>query len=141
LANSHQRLDLSLSRCSSIKQAAEFGLQNGGQKLVALLIQVTDTDSLGLAVAQGMTVTDGFYWDMDDDTRAFSKRFLDKMHHMPTMIHAGVYSEVMHYLKAVQAAGTDEAKAVVAKMRELPIRDFFARNAMLRARGRRRSRR
>ena len=121
---------------TAIKQAAEFGLQKGGQKLLALLIQVTDTHSLGLQTAQGMILTDGFYWDRDDAARAFSKRFYDQMHFMPTMIHAGVYSEVTHYLKAIQAAGTDEAKAVVAKMRALPIDDFFAHNAKLREDGR-----
>jgi branched-chain amino acid transport system substrate-binding protein len=121
---------------TAIKQAAEFGLQKGGQKLLALLIQITDTHSLGLQTAQGMILTDGFYWDRDEDARKFSRRFLEQMHHMPTMIHAGVYSEVTHYLKAVQAAGTDEAKAVVAKMRALPIDDFFARNGTLREDGR-----
>jgi len=121
---------------TAIKQAAEFGLQKGGQKLLALLIQITDTHSLGLQTAQGMILTDGFYWDRDEDARAFSRRFFEQMHHMPTMIHAGVYSEVTHYLKAVQAAGTDEARAVVAKMRALPIDDFFARNGKLREDGR-----
>jgi branched-chain amino acid transport system substrate-binding protein len=121
---------------TAIKQAAEFGLQKGGQKLLALLIQITDTHSLGLATAQGMILTDGFYWDRDEATRAFARRFYDKMHFMPTMIHAGVYSEVMHYLKAVQAAGTDESKAVVAKMRALPIDDVFAHNGTLRPDGR-----
>ncbi len=121
---------------TAIKQAAEFGLQKGGQKLLALLIQVTDVHSLGLATAQGMILTDGFYWDRDDETRAFAKRFYDKVHLMPTMIHAGVYSEVTQYLKAVKAAGTDEAKAVVAQMRAGPINDLFARNGILRPDGR-----
>ncbi|HEX7969030.1 MAG TPA: ABC transporter substrate-binding protein [Stellaceae bacterium] len=121
---------------TAIKQAAEFGLQKGGQKLLALLFQITDTHSLGLQTAQGMILTEGFDWDLDDQTRAFSKRFLAKTGHMPTMIQAGVYSEVTHYLKAIQAAKTDEAKAVVAKMRELPINDFFARHGKLREDGR-----
>ncbi len=121
---------------TAIKQAAEFGLQKGGQKLLALLIQITDVHSLGLETAQGMIMTDGFYWDRDGETRAFSQRFFEKMHIMPTMIHAGVYSEVRHYLKAIAAAKTDEAKAVVAKMRELPIEDFFAKHAKLREDGR-----
>jgi branched-chain amino acid transport system substrate-binding protein len=121
---------------TAIKQAAEFGLQQGGQKLLALLIQVTDTHSLGLATAQGMMLTDAFYWDRDEATRAFAKRFYDTMHLMPTMIHAGVYSEVTHYLKAVAAAGTDEGKAVVAKMRALPIDDFFVHHGTLRPDGR-----
>ena len=121
---------------TAIKQAAEFGLQKGGQKLLALLIQITDVHSLGLQTAQGMILTEGFYWDANDEARAFSKRFLDQTHFMPTMIQAGVYSEVTHYLKAIEAAKTDEAKAVVAKMRELPIKDFFAHNARLREDGR-----
>ena len=121
---------------TAIKQAAEFGLQKSGQKLLALLIQVTDIHSLGLQTAQGMILTEGFYWDHDDAARKFSQRFLAQMHFMPTMIQGGVYSEVTHYLKAIQAAGTDEAKAVVAKMRTLPIDDFFAHNAKLRQDGR-----
>ncbi|HJT07924.1 MAG TPA: ABC transporter substrate-binding protein [Stellaceae bacterium] len=121
---------------NAIKQAAEFGLQKSGQKLLALLIQVTDIHSLGLRTAQGMILTEGFYWDQDEGARKFSQRFLAKMHFMPTMIQAGVYSEVTHYLKAIQAAKTDEAKAVVAKMRALPINDFFAHNGKLREDGR-----
>jgi branched-chain amino acid transport system substrate-binding protein len=121
---------------TAIKQAAEFGLQEGGQKLVALLIQITDTHSLGLKTAQGMILAEGFDRDGSDEARAFSQRFFAKIHLMPTMIHAGVYSEVTHYLKAIRAAGTDEAKAVVAKMRQLPIGDFFALNATLREDGR-----
>jgi branched-chain amino acid transport system substrate-binding protein len=86
---------------TAIKQAAEFGIVQGGQKLAALLFQITDTHSLGLKTAQGMILTEGFYWDMNDETRAFSKRFLEKAGHMPTMIQAGVYSSIMHYLKAI----------------------------------------
>jgi len=121
---------------NAIKQAAEFGLQKNGQKLVALLFNITDAHSLGLATAQGMILTEGFYWDMDDASRAFSKRFLERAGHMPTMIQAGVYSAVTHYLKAVDAAGTDEAKAVIARMKATPISDFFARNGHIREDGR-----
>jgi len=121
---------------TAIKQAAEFGLQKSGQKLLALLIQVTDTHSLGLATAQGMILTEGFYWDMSDETRAWSKRYQAKDGNMPTMIQAGVYSEVTQYLNAIKAANTDEAKAVVAKMRETPVNDFFARSGHIRADGR-----
>jgi branched-chain amino acid transport system substrate-binding protein len=121
---------------TAIKQASEFGLQQAGQKLVALLFQITDTHSLGLGIAQGMILTEGFYWDMDDDTRAFSKRFLDKVGRMPTMVQAGVYSAVAHYLKAIEAAGTDAAPTVIATMKALPIHDFFARNGRLREDGR-----
>jgi branched-chain amino acid transport system substrate-binding protein len=121
---------------NAIKQSYEFGLQRQGQKLLALLLNITDTHSLGIQTAQGMIATEGFYWDMDDGTRAFSKRFLDKEHHMPTMIQAGVYSAVTHYLKAIDAAGTDEAKAVIAKMKSIPINDFFAKNGHIRDDGR-----
>ncbi len=121
---------------TAIKQAAEFGLQKGGQKLLALLIQITDVHSLGLQAAQGMILTEGFFADSSLEARKFADRFFAQMHIMPTMIHAGVYSEVLHYLRAVEAAKTDEAKAVVAKMRELPIKDFFARNGKLRVDGR-----
>jgi len=121
---------------NAIKQGYEFGLQGQGQKLLALLLNITDVHSLGIRAAQGMIATEGFYWDMDDATRAFSKRFFEKEGHMPTMIQAGVYSAVMHYLKAIDATGTDEAKAVVAQMKAMPISDFFAKNARIRDDGR-----
>jgi branched-chain amino acid transport system substrate-binding protein len=121
---------------NAIKQAYEFGLQGQGQKLLALLLNITDVHSLGIQAAQGMIATEGFYWDMDDATRAFSKRFFEKEGHMPTMIQAGVYSAVMHYLKAIDAIGTDEAKAVVAQMKVMPINDFFAKNGRIRDDGR-----
>jgi branched-chain amino acid transport system substrate-binding protein len=121
---------------NAIKQAYEFGLQQQGQKLLALLLNVTDVHSLGIQAAQGMIVTEGFYWDMDDASRAFSKRFFQKEGRMPTMIQAGVYSAVMHYLKAIDATGTDEAKAVVAQMKAMPINDLFAKNGRIRDDGR-----
>jgi branched-chain amino acid transport system substrate-binding protein len=121
---------------NAIKQAYEFGLQRQGQKLLALLLNITDVHSLGIQAAQGMIATEGFYWDMDDASRAFSKRFFEKANHMPTMIQAGVYSAVTHYLKAVDAAGTDEAKAVIARMKAMPINDFFAKNGYVRDDGR-----
>jgi branched-chain amino acid transport system substrate-binding protein len=121
---------------NAIKQAYEFGLQRQGQKLLALLLNITDAHSLGIQAAQGMIATEGFYWDMDDASRAFSKRFVEKEGHMPTMIQAGVYSAVMHYLKAIDATGTDEAKAVVARMKAMPINDFFAKNGHIRDDGR-----
>ncbi|MBI1891781.1 MAG: ABC transporter substrate-binding protein [Burkholderiales bacterium] len=120
---------------NAIKQAREFGI-NKKQKLASLLMFVTDVDSLGLDVAQGLYLTEGFYWDLDNDTRAWSRRFFSRQKKMPTMIHAGVYSSLMHYFKAIQAAGTDDATAVMAKMRELPVKDFFAKNGKLRADGR-----
>ncbi len=121
---------------NAIKQAYEFGLQRQGQKLLALLFNITDAHSLGIQAAQGMIATEGFYWDMDDATRAFSRRFFEKEGHMPTMIQAGVYSAVMHYLKAIDATGTDEAKTVVARMKAMPVNDFFAKNGHIRDDGR-----
>jgi len=121
---------------NAIKQAYEFGLQRQGQTLLALLLNITDAHSLGIEAAQGMITTEGFYWDMNDATRAFSKRFFEKEGHMPTMIQAGVYSAVMHYLKAIDATATDEAGAVIAQMKATPINDFFATNGHIREDGR-----
>jgi branched-chain amino acid transport system substrate-binding protein len=121
---------------NAIKQASEFGLQASGQKLAALLFEVTDANSLGLRTAQGMIVAAGFYWDMDEGTRTFSQRFMQRAKHMPTMFQAGVYSAVTHYLKAIDATGTDEAKAVVARMKATPVNDFFAKNGRIREDGR-----
>jgi branched-chain amino acid transport system substrate-binding protein len=121
---------------NSIKQAREFGIVQGGQKLAGLLIFLTDVHSLGLEVAQGLLFTDGFYWDLNDDTRKFSKRFFERRKAMPTMAQAGVYSAVAHYLKAVRDAKSDEAKSVVAKMKATPVNDFFAKNGKIREDGR-----
>jgi len=123
---------------NAIKQAKEFGITQGGQKLAGLLVFITDIHSLGLDTAQGMVLTTGFYWDMDDGTRAWSKRWSEKMGggKMPSMVHAGVYSQVMHYLKAAAAAKTDDGIKVADKMREIPIADFFAKNGHLRPDGR-----
>ncbi|QDM16140.1 ABC transporter substrate-binding protein [Tardiphaga sp. vice352] len=120
---------------NEIKTAGEFGIFKGGQQMAALLALITDIDSLGLQTAQGLLLTTAFYWDMDDQTRAWSKRFFDKMKRMPTMWQAGVYSSVMVYLNAIKEAGTDEPLKVAAKMREKPIEDFFARNGRLREDG------
>jgi len=121
---------------NALKQAAEFGLMQGGQKMIALLQEITDSHSLGLKQAQGLILTDGFYWDMNDETRAFSKKFMDKVGHMPTMIQAGLYSATMHYLQAVDATGTDDTAKVMAKMKATPIHDFFAENGHIREDGR-----
>jgi branched-chain amino acid transport system substrate-binding protein len=121
---------------NAIKQAYEFGVQHRGQKLLALLLNITDAHSLGTQAAQGMIATEGFYWDMDDASRTFSKRFLERQGQMPTMIQAGVYSAVMHYLKAIDVTGTDEARTVVAQMKAMPINDFFAKNGRIREDGR-----
>src|SRR6201997_5660483 len=121
---------------NALKQAAEFGIMQAGQKMIALLMEITDTHALGAKATQGLIVTDAFYWDMNDETRAFSKRFMDKVGHMPTMIQAGLYSATMHYLKAIEAIGTDEAPKVMEQMRKMPINDFFAKNGKIRIDGR-----
>jgi len=121
---------------NSIKQAAEFGLVSGGQKLAALLMFANDVKSLTLPVAQGLVLTEAFYWDQNDETRAWTKRFRAKRDKIPNMTIAGTYSATLHYLKAVQAAGTDEPKAVMAKMREMPINDVMTKNGKLREDGR-----
>ncbi|MGH8616126.1 MAG: ABC transporter substrate-binding protein [Burkholderiales bacterium] len=120
---------------NSIKQAAEFGI-TPKQALAGLLVFITDIHSLGLKVTQGMYVTEAFYWDTNDETRAWSKRFIEKHKRMPTMVQAGQYSSTLHYLKAVKAAGTDDAAAVMKKMKETPVNDFFAKNAKIRDDGR-----
>jgi branched-chain amino acid transport system substrate-binding protein len=121
---------------NALKQASEFGLTKGGQKLIALLQEITDTHAIGLKDGQGLIVTDAFYWDLNDDTRAFSKRFMDKVGHMPTMIQAGLYSATMHYLKAIDAIGTDDSAKVMAQMKATPIHDFFAKDGHIREDGR-----
>src|SRR6202163_3478295 len=121
---------------NALKQASEFGLTQGGQKMIALLQEITDTHALGVKATEGLIVTDAFYWDMNDETRAFSKRFNEKVGHMPTMIQAGLYSATMHYLKAIEAIGTDEAPKVMEQMRATPVNDFFAKNGKIRIDGR-----
>ena len=121
---------------NSIKQAAEFGLTKQGQKLAGLLVFITDVNSLGLPVAQGLQLTSAFYWDQSPGARAWSERFFKVVHHMPTMNQAGVYSALHHYFEAVQAVGSTDAEKVMAKMRETPINDFMTHNGKLRADGR-----
>jgi branched-chain amino acid transport system substrate-binding protein len=122
---------------NAIKQAREFGLVQSGQTLASLVIYINDIEGLGLDVAQGLTLTTSFYWDMNDETRAWAKRFMERSGgFIPNLITAGTYASVLHYLKAVQAAGTDEGKAVAAKMRELPVNDFYNKNVEIRPDGR-----
>ena len=121
---------------TATKQSNEFGIGAGGQTMVSLLVFITDVNSLGLQAAQGLTFVTAFYWDRDDDTRTWSKRFFERQKKMPTMGQASVYSAIHHYLTAIAAAGTDEAKAVMAKMREIPVNDFFAKNGHIREDGR-----
>jgi branched-chain amino acid transport system substrate-binding protein len=121
---------------NATKQANEFGLSRAGQTLVSLLVFDTDVHSLGLSAAQGLRFVTGFYWDRDDETRAWSKRFFGRHGRMPTSAQAAVYSAIRHYLRAIESAGTDEALAVVAKMRELPVNDFYVKGGKLREDGR-----
>jgi branched-chain amino acid transport system substrate-binding protein len=121
---------------NSIKQANEFGITQAGQQLAGLLLFITDVDALGLDVAQNLVLTTGFYWDMDDETRAWSERFNERVGQMPTMVQAGVYSAVTHYLQAIQDAGGDDAKAVIDQMKATPVNDFFAKNGTIRDDGR-----
>lgn len=121
---------------NSIKQAAEFGVVRGGQKLAGLLIFINDINTLGLEAAQGMLLTNAFYWDRNDESRAWAKRYFQRMSRMPNMTQAGIYSATTHYLKAVEAAGTDETQAVMEKMRSTPINDFFVKDGKIREDGR-----
>ncbi len=121
---------------NSIKQAAEFGIVQGGQKLAGLLVFINDVNTLGLNVAQGMLLTTAFYWDRNDESRAWAQRYFQRMNRMPNMTQAGIYSAATHYLNAIQAAGTDDTEAVMAKMRATPVNDFFAKNGRIREDGR-----
>ena len=121
---------------NAIKQANEFGLTRAGQTVVSLLTFITDVNSVGLKAAQGLTFVTAFYWDRDGESRAWSKRFFERHKRMPTMAQAAVYSAIRHYLRAIAAAGTDEAIAVMAKMREIPVNDFYAKNGKVREDGR-----
>jgi branched-chain amino acid transport system substrate-binding protein len=120
-----------LDTTNSIKQAAEFGIVKGGQKLAGLLMVLSDVHGLGLETAQGLVLTEGFYWDRDDKSRAFGERFMQRTGRMPNMIQAGTYSATLSYLKAVKAAGTKDSDAVVKKMKELPVDDAFAQGKVL----------
>jgi branched-chain amino acid transport system substrate-binding protein len=120
---------------NSVKQAGEFGIAAGGQKLAGLVVVISDIHALGLKTANGLLFTTAFYWDRDDASRTWSKKFFDRTGRMPGMVQAGTYSAVLHYLKAMQAAGTADGKAVAAKMREMPVDDFFAKGT-IRADGR-----
>ena len=122
---------------NSIKQAAEFGIVKGGQSLAGLLVFLTDVHGLGLQTAQGLTVTETFYWDLNDRTRAWSRRFVPQNNgKYPSMDHAGVYSVVLHYLKAIEAAKTDDGSKVIAKMKEMPTDDPLFGKGTVRADGR-----
>jgi branched-chain amino acid transport system substrate-binding protein len=122
---------------NAIKQAHEFGITQAGQNLAGLLIFITDVHALGLETAQGLVMTEAFYWDLNDKTREWSARFAAQHGGaQPTMVHAGVYASVLHYLKAVEAAGSKEAKAVMAKMKEMPSEDPLFGTGQVRQDGR-----
>ena len=121
---------------NAIKQAAEFGIVAGGQNLAGIVMFISDIHSLGLKLAQGLIITEAYYWDLNDRTRAFGKRFFERMKRMPTMNQAATYSATLHYLNAVKAAGTKETKPVLAKMRATPVRDAFTDNGVVREDGR-----
>jgi branched-chain amino acid transport system substrate-binding protein len=120
---------------NAVKQAGEFGITRQ-QKLAGLIVFIADIHSLGLQSAQGLMLSSAFYWDLNDETRAWSKRFIEKTQKVPTMIHAGTYGAVMHFLKAVDAVGTLDGPTVAAKMRELPVNDFMTKNGRIREDGR-----
>ena len=121
---------------ATIKQATEFGLPQTGTKLAGLYLHITDIHAIGLQDAQGLILTQAFYWDLNEETRAWSKRFFERHKAMPTMGQAGTYSSILHYLKAVKAVGTVETEKVVAQMKATPVNDFFAKNGVIREDGR-----
>ncbi|WP_210277957.1 ABC transporter substrate-binding protein [Methylobacterium radiotolerans] len=122
---------------TAIKQASEFGLVGGGQRLAGLLVFITDVNALGLQAAQGLQITTSFYWDRNTETRAWAQRFMAANNgRVPSMIHAGVYSSVHHYLAAIKAAGTDAPKIVADKMHEMPVNDMYNKEVRIRPDGR-----
>jgi len=121
---------------NSVKQAAEFNIVAGGQRLAALLMTLAEVHGLGLQAAQGLVLTESYYWDLNDRTREFGERFFKRTGRMPNMVHAGVYSATLQYLKAVKAAGTKDADAVAKKLKELPVNDAFTANGHVQANGR-----
>ncbi|MBB2673012.1 UNVERIFIED_ORG: branched-chain amino acid transport system substrate-binding protein [Rhizobium esperanzae] len=125
-----------LDTSNAIKQAAEFGITQGGQHLAALLFTLAEVHGLGLEAAQGLTLTEGFYWNRDDESRAFAKKFFARTGKMPNMVHTGTYSAVTQYLRAVQKAGTDETEAVAKLLHEMPVDDVFGRGGTVGANGR-----
>ncbi len=124
-----------LDTANAIKQAAEFGIVQSGQRLAALLITIAEVHGLGAEAAQGLSLTEAFYWDRNDESRAFGKRFFARTGRMPNMIHAGTYSAVLQYLKAIKKAGTDDTKAVAKVLHAMPVNDLFAKNGKVGANG------
>ena len=120
---------------NSIKQAAKLGIVDGGQKLAGLLLFISDVHRLGLQTAHGLQLTSAFYWDQNDQTRAWSKRFFDRMQREPTMVQAGVYGAIMHYLAAIKATGSTDGPTVVKQMKATPVNDFMTKNGTIREDG------
>ncbi|MBP1888147.1 branched-chain amino acid transport system substrate-binding protein [Ensifer mexicanus] len=125
-----------LDTSNAIKQAAEFGIVQGGQRLAALLFTLAEVHGLGLEAAQGLTLTEGFYWNRDEESAKFGKRFMERTGKMPNMVHAGTYSAVLQYLKAIEKAGSDDAEAVAKELHALPVDDVFAQNGTVAPNGR-----
>jgi branched-chain amino acid transport system substrate-binding protein len=124
-----------LDTSNSIKQAADFGIVAGGQRLAALLFTLAEVHGLGLKAAQGVVLTEGWYWDQNDKNREFAERFFKRTNRMPNMIQAGTYSAVLQYLKAIDKAGTDETEAVAKQLHEMPVNDVFTDNGKVQADG------
>ncbi|CAN7575415.1 ABC transporter substrate-binding protein [Rhizobium sp. LjRoot258] len=125
-----------LDTSNAIKQAAEFGITQGGQHLAALLFTLAEVHGLGLDAAQGLTLTEGYYWNLDDKSREFGKKFFARTGKMPNMVHTGTYSAVLQYLKAIQKAGTDDTDAVAKQLHEMPVDDVFGRGGTVGPNGR-----
>ncbi len=125
-----------LDTTNAIKQAAEFGIVQSGQRLAALLFSIAEVHGLGAKAAQGLSLTEGFYWDRNDESRAFGKRFFARTGRMPNTNHAGTYSAVLQYLKAIKKVGTDDTKAVAKALHAMPVNDLFAKNGKVGANGR-----
>ncbi|MQW85750.1 ABC transporter substrate-binding protein [Sinorhizobium saheli] len=125
-----------LDTSNAIKQASEFGIVQGGQRLAALLFTLAEVHGLGLEAAQGLTLTEGFYWNRNEESAKFGKRFMERTGKMPNMVHAGTYSAVLQYLKAIEKAGTDDADAVAKELHALPVNDVFAQNGTVAPNGR-----
>lgn len=120
---------------NAIKQANQFRIVQGGQKLAGMLVFITDIQSMGLDIAQGLQFTSAFVWNQNDETEAWSRKFFDRHGAMPTMVHAGVYSAVTHYLEAVKATGSDDGEAVRKKLGEMELNDFFVKGGKIAANG------
>ena len=125
-----------LDTANTIKGASEFGIVQAGQSLAALLFTLSEVHGLGLDAAQGINLTEGWYWDQSDENREFAQRFMERTGRMPNMIHAGTYSAVLQYLKAVEAAGTDATQPVADQLHQLPVEDVFAKSGTVQANGR-----